>query len=327
MSSDSVHQPVMLAETLDALAVQPGGVYLDATLGGGGHSIAILDASAPDGRVLGIDLDPRSLDLASRRLEPYGERFKPLGGSYRDMVALARSLGVSQMNGVVMDLGFSYRQIGAAGYGFSFQNDEPLDMRYDPANPLTAADVVNNYSEQELARIIYQYGEEPRSRQIARRIVGSRPVQSTAQLARLIASAMGPRRGRRIHPATRSFQAIRIEVNDELGNLDEGLNAAVQLLAPMGRLAVISYHSLEDRAVKIFLQRQSTQCICPPEVPVCVCGHQATLKLVHRRVIKPSSKEIEENPRSRSAKLRVAYRLQDQEPERSESRIIGPDYN
>ena len=309
MSSDSVHQPVMVSETLEALSAQPGGIYLDATVGEGGHSAAILEASDPGSRVLGIDLDPRSLDVAFQRLERFGQRFMSMAGNYGDMVALARSLGVSQVDGVLMDLGFSSRQVGTPGYGFSFQSDEPLDMRYDPAGRLTAAEVVNNYSEQELARVIYEYGEEPRSRPIARRIVGSRPVLSTTQLASLVASASGPRRGRRIHPATRTFQAIRMEVNNELGNLARGLEAAVQLLAPMGRLAVISYHSLEDRAVKTFMQRQSAQCICPPEVPVCVCGHQPTLKLVHRRVIKPRAREIQENPRSRSARLRVAERI------------------
>ncbi len=309
MSSDSLHQPVMVTESLEGLSVHPGGVYLDATVGEGGHSAAILEASAPTGRVLGIDLDPRSLDTAAQRLQPFGGRFIPAAGNYGDMVALAHFLGLDQVDGVLMDLGFSSRQVGTPGYGFSFQSDEPLDMRYDPAGQLTAAEVVNTYSEQELARVIYELGEEPRSRPIARRIVGSRPVRSTAQLASLVAGATGPRRGRRIHPATRTFQAIRIEVNDELGNLALGLEAAVQLLAHMGRLAVISYHSLEDREVKLFMQRESAVCVCPPEVPVCVCGHQPTLKLVRRRVIKPSAREVQENPRSRSAKLRVAYRL------------------
>lgn len=299
----------MVTESLEALSVHPGGIYLDATVGLGGHSAAILEASDPTGRVLGIDLDPRSLEGAVQRLRLFGQRFMPAAGNYGDMVALARSLGSDQLNGVLMDLGFSSRQVGTPGYGFSFQTDEPLDMRYDPEAQLTAHEVVNEYSEQQLARVIYEFGEEPRSRLIARRIVGSRPVQSTAQLASIVAGATGPRRGRRIHPATRTFQAIRIEVNDELANLDSGLNAAVRLLAPMGRLAVISYHSLEDRMVKLFLQRESARCVCPPEVPVCVCGHQPSLKLVHRRVIKPSAGEIKENPRSRSAKLRVAHRL------------------
>ena len=299
----------MVAETLEALSVQSVGVYLDATVGEGGHSAAILEASAPTGRVLGIDLDPRSLDSAAQRLQHFGQRFVSSAGNYGNMVDLAHSLAVNQVDGVLMDLGFSSRQVGTKGYGFSFRSDGPLDMRYDPAGRLTAAEVVNNYAEQELARVIYEYGEEPRSRQITRRIVGSRPVQSTAQLATLVASVTSPRRSRRIHPATRTFQAIRIEVNDELGNLALGLEAAILLLAHMGRLVVISYHSLEDRAVKIFMQRQSARCICPPEVPVCVCGHQPTLKLVHRKIIKPSAREIQENPRSRSAKLRVAYRL------------------
>ena len=309
MNSDSVHQPVLVAETLEALSVRPGGVYLDATVGEGGHSAAILEGSAPTGRVVGLDLDPRSLDAAAHRLESFGQRFISVAGNYGNMEALAHSLGVNQVDGVLMDLGFSSRQVGAPGYGFSFQHDENLDMRYDPASQLTASEVVNNYAEQDLARVIYEYGEEPRSRQIARRIVGSRPISSTGHLASLVASATGPRRGRRIHPATRTFQAIRIEVNNELDNLTVGLEAAVQLLSQMSRLAVISYHSLEDRVVKNFMQLESVRCICPPEVPVCVCEHQPTLKLVHRRVIKPSEREIGENPRSRSAKLRVAYRL------------------
>lgn len=312
MNSESVHQPVMVTESLEALSVRPGGFYLDATLGEGGHSAAILEASAPTGRVLGIDLDPRSEDAAARRLQPYGQRFVSAAGNYGDMEALARSLGVDQVQGALLDLGFSSRQVETSGYGLSFQRDEPLDMRYDPAGRLTAAQVVNSYSEQDLARVIYEFGEERRSRQIARRIVGSRPVQSTTQLAALVASAVGQRSGRlnrRLHPATRTFQAIRIEVNDELGNLALGLAAAVRLLAPNGRLAVISYHSLEDRAVKRFMQQRSSRCVCPPEASACVCGRQPTLRLVHRRVIKPSATEIQENPRSRSAKLRVAYRL------------------
>ncbi|HIN05838.1 MAG TPA: 16S rRNA (cytosine(1402)-N(4))-methyltransferase RsmH [Dehalococcoidia bacterium] len=309
MDQEPLHQPVMVAESLDALSVRPGGVYLDATLGEGGHSLAILEASNPTGRVLGLDLDPRSRDAAALRLESFGQRFVSAAGNYGDMVALAHSLGLNQVDGILMDLGFSSRQIGLPGYGLSFLNDEPLDMRYDPEALLTASDVVNNYSEQELARVIYEFGEETRSRQIARRIVGSRPVRSTTQLASLVASASGPRRGGRTHPATRTFQAIRIEVNDELVNLASGLEGALQLLNPSGRLAVISYHSLEDRVVKLFMQRQSALCICPPEVPICVCGHQPTLKLVHRRVIKPSAREIQENLRSRSAKLRVAYQL------------------
>ena len=307
---DAVHQPVLLTEIVEQLSVRPAGVYVDATLGEGGHSSAILEASSPSGRVLGIDLDPRSLASATERLAQFGQRFTPAHGNYGDMGILAESVGIIQADGVLMDLGFSSRQVQGPGYGFSFQSDEPLDMRYDPGSPLTAAQVVNNYSEEDLAGVIFRYGEEHRSRAIARRIVRNRPVVSTVQLAALVEDAIGPRRGRRLHPATRTFQALRIEVNDELGNLSRGLAAAVLLLAVSGRLVVISYHSLEDRVVKTYLTRESSACICPPGVPVCVCGHQPTLKLVHRRVIKPSVQEIQRNPRSRSAKLRVAYRLE-----------------
>ena len=303
------HQPVLLAETLYQLAPRPGGDYLDATLGEGGHTSAILEAAAPSGRVLGFDLDPRSLTIAVGRLQRFGDRFTPVQGTYGEMASLAQARGFGQFDGVLMDLGFSARQISAPGYGFSFQQDEPLDMRFDPAAPLTAAEVVNDYSQEDLARVIYEYGEEPRSRAIARRIVESRPVGSTGALAGLVTSALGPRRGRRIHPATRTFQAIRIEVNDEMGNLARGLEAATQVLAPSGRLVVISYHSVEGRLVKGYLTSESRQCICPPMVTVCVCGHQATLRLVHRRVIKPSAREVQDNPRSRSAKLRVASKL------------------
>jgi 16S rRNA (cytosine1402-N4)-methyltransferase len=311
---DAVHQPVLLAEAVAQLLVRPAGIYLDATLGEGGHSAAILEASSPSGRVVGIDLDPRSLASAASRLDHYGPRFIPVHGNYREMGSIAQSVGITRVDGVLMDLGFSSRQVKEPGYGFSFQRDEPLDMRYNPGSHLTAAEVVNSYPEEELAGVIYRYGEERRSRAIARRIVQHRPVASTAQLAALVEAAIGtrgggPRRGRRLHPATRTFQALRIEVNDELGQLSQGLAAAVQSLAVLGRLVVISYHSLEDRMVKTFLTRESSACICPPEVPVCVCGHQPTVKLVQRRVITPRPDEIQRNPASRSAKLRVAYRL------------------
>ncbi|MEC9280304.1 MAG: 16S rRNA (cytosine(1402)-N(4))-methyltransferase RsmH, partial [Chloroflexota bacterium] len=276
----------------------------------GGHSSGLLQLSTPEGRVLGIDRDPRSFDRAADRLERFGDRFTPLQGSYTQMVAIANQHGFDRVDGVLMDLGLSSRQLDTPGYGFSFQTDEPLDMRFDPNGPLSADDVVNNYSEEDLANVIFEYGEEPRSRRIARAIVRNRPVNSTGQLAFLVASAMGPspRQGRRVHPATRTFQALRIEVNDELTNVKAGLSAAIELLAPSGRLAVISYHSLEDRIVKTFLHRESAMCICPPGFPVCVCEHVPTVNLVNRRVIKPTREEVTGNPRSRSARMRVAER-------------------
>ena len=303
------HRPVLLAEAVEQLAVRPGGVYLDATLGEGGHAAAILDASGPSGMVLGIDLDPRSLVRAVERLEGYGRRLICVQGNYADMAGLVQAKGVTQVDGVLLDLGFSSRQVQEPGYGFSFRSDEPLDMRYDPAGPLTAERIVNTYSEKELARLIFEYGEEPRSRAIARDIVRGRPVGSTAHLAGLVARTLGQRRGRRVHPATRAFQALRIAVNGELDNLKAGLMAAVQLLAPAGTLVVISYHSLEDRAVKVALARESAGCICPPELPICACGRRPGLRIVNRKVIRPSFAEVQSNPRARSAKMRVAQRI------------------
>jgi 16S rRNA (cytosine1402-N4)-methyltransferase len=259
--------------------------------------------------VLGIDLDPRSLKRVTRRFSWYGERFIPVHGNYAQMAELARAKGITQVNGLLLDLGFSSLQVDAKGYGFSFQREEPLDMRYDPGTPLTAAHIINTYSPVELARIIFQYGEEPRSRAIARAIIQNRPINSTAELAELVGRVLGTRRGR-IHPATRTFQALRIAVNNELDNLKLGLQGAVQLLAPAGRLVVISYHSLEDRLVKETLARESAQCICPPGLPVCRCGHEPSLRLVNRRVIRPTAEEAQSNPRSRSARMRVAERLQ-----------------
>ena len=304
------HQPVLLSETVERLLVHPGGYYLDATMGEGGHTSALLEAAAPGGRVLGIDRDPRSLARAAIHLERFGESFVSAQGNYSQMAAMANQHGFHRVDGILMDLGLSSRQLDTPGYGFSFQTDEPLDMRFDPDGPLSADDVVNGYSEEDLANVIFQHGEEPRSRRIARAIVRNRPIESTGQLAALVAGALGPgsRKGHRVHPATRTFQAIRIEVNDELASVESGLAAAIELLSPSGRLAVISYHSLEDRIVKTVLQRESTGCICPPEVLICRCGHEQTLSLVNRRIIRPSSEEVAANPRSRSARMRVAER-------------------
>jgi 16S rRNA (cytosine1402-N4)-methyltransferase len=310
MDEIAFHQPVLLRETVEQMLVRPGGVYLDATVGEGGHAGAVLLASAPDGVVLGIDWDPRSLAYARQRLADHGQRFIVIQGNYADMVRLARSVGIEQVDAVLLDLGFSSRQVEGEGYGFSFQKDEPLDMRYDPVGQtLTAAQMVNSYSQEELARVFFQYGEEPRSRAIARNIVQRRPINTTRELAELVARVVRPRRGQRIHPATRVFQALRIAVNDELSNIEAGLAAAIQLLVSGGRLVVISYHSLEDRLVKDTLAREAATCICPPELPVCVCQHQPTLRLVQRRIIRPGTEEVAQNPRSRSARMRVAERV------------------
>jgi len=312
MEQSSFHQPVLLRETLEQLVVGMGGVYLDATVGEGGHTSSTLQASAPEGIVLGIDRDPRSLARAIQRLSSFGNRFIPVCGNYAEMVDFARAEGITNADGILLDLGFSSRQVDAEGYGFSFQRDEPLDMRFNREEPIdSAADVINSYAEDELANLIFQYGEEHRSRAVARAIVRNRPIHTTGVLRDLIARTLGsgPGRARRIHPATRTFQALRIAVNRELENLQAGLEAAVILLAPKGRLVVISYHSLEDRLVKTFIYNQSATCICPPELPVCVCANVPNLRIVNRRVIKPDALEVENNSRSRSARMRVVERL------------------
>ena len=311
------HRPVLVQEALQGLNLTPRGVYLDATLGEGGHALELLDATSPNGRVLGLDRDPRSVAQATQRLSSYGRRFTGVKANYTEMADICRICGIEKVDGVLMDLGFSSRQIEEPGYGFSFQGDEPLDMRYDPEQGLTAEEIVNSYPQDDLGGVIYRYGEERRSRVIARAIVQARPVNTTQQLASVVARTLGQggrgqsrRTGRpSIHPATRTFQALRIAVNGELGHLETGLNEAIKLLAPQARLVVIAYHSLEDRIVKSTLAREAAECICPTETPLCVCSHERKTRNVNRRVIKPSSQETEDNPRSRSARMRVAERL------------------
>ncbi len=309
MDSPALHRPVLAAEVLRQLDPHRDGVYLDATLGDGGHAASILECTSPTGRVFGIDLDPRTLTYARSRLMAYGRRFDCVHGNYADMLSLLQASGFSRVDGLIMDLGFSARQVQQPGYGFSFRLDEPLDMRFDPASSLTAGYVVNTFSEKDLAQLIFKYGQEPRSRAVARAIVRSRPIDSTGRLAELVAAALGPNRGRRLHPATRTFQALRITVNDELGNLESGLDSALALLSPGAALVVISYHSLEDRLVKNFISRERSGCTCPPGIPECLCGRQPTLRQDNRRIIRPSDAEIASNPRSRSARMRVARRL------------------
>lgn len=301
------HRPALLAESLHWLEVRPGGVYVDGTVGEGGHALALLEASAPDGVVLGIDRDPRALAVAQRRLSGYGDRARLAHGSYADMGEIARANGCAGADGALLDLGFSSRQVDADGYGLSFQRDEPLDMRYDTEGD-TAADLVNGADERELADLIFTFGEERRSRAIARAIVRTRPILTTGQLADAVAGAVGGRRGGR-HPATRTFQALRIAVNGELEHLENGLTAARRLLVPGGRLVVISYHSLEDRLVKGWIDRESADCVCPPGLPECLCSQVPTMRLPRRRVVRPSPAEVAANPRSRSARLRTVERI------------------
>ncbi len=301
------HTPVLLNEAVEALAIRPFGWYVDCTVGLGGHSQAILEASQPDGRLLGLDADARSLELARQRLAAFGDRAVLVHANFRDLERVARDHGVDTANGIVMDLGLSSWQLADSARGFSFHDVGGLDMRFDPSEGAGAADLVNTLPEDELAALIWRYGEEPKARPIARAIVRARPIATAGQLAEVIARAVG-RRGR-IHPATRTFQALRIAVNRELDNLEAALPQAVRLLAPGGRLAVISFHSLEDRIVKTFFRNESRDCICPPEIPQCICGHRATLRIVTKKPITPSPREVSANPRARSAKLRVAERL------------------
>ena len=308
-----VHQPVLLREALEQLAVRSGWVCVDATAGEGGHSLALLQASAPSGRVLGIDRDPRSLARAERRLNQFGDRFIPAQGTYAELGQLAQEANIDRVDGVLMDLGLSSWQLETGGAGFSFQRDEPLDMRLDPNDTRPdAAELVNTLSEDALAKLLFQYGEEPRARTIARALVQERqlnPIRTTGQLVELLKTIPGLGRGRRTHQATRTFQALRMAVNDELTNLQAGLKAAIELLKPEGRLVVISYHSLEDRLVKQTLAYQAAGCVCPPQIPVCVCNHQATVRIINRRIIRPAPAEVAANPRSRSARMRVTEKL------------------
>ena len=306
MSETTPHIPVLLDEVLEGLSPLPGQRFIDGTLGAGGHTEAILKAIAPHGQVLALDADPSALEIARRRLAAYGDRVRFVNANFAQLAAVARDLDFVPVHGILLDLGLSSMQLDAAERGFSFQSTGPLDMRYDPNGPTTAADLVNNLAQDELADLIYRFGEERRSRAIARAIVAARPLHTTHQLAEVVARAVGGRRGDRLHPATRTFQALRIAVNDELDVLRAALPAATSILAPGGRLAVISFHSLEDRIVKEFFRRESRDCICPPEQPVCTCGHRATLHIITPKPITATSTEAAFNPRARSAKLRVA---------------------
>ena len=302
------HIPVLLNETIQALAVQPGGRYIDCTWGAGGHAAAILEHSSPGGQLLGIDADPEVIEIARARLESYSGSTLLVNENFVNLQAICIKYDFFPVHGILFDLGLSSLQLNSDSRGFSFQHDAPLDMRLSPTQEITAADIVNTSSENKLAHLIRAYGEEGYSHQIARCIVQERPIKTTLHLARIIERAIGSRRGR-IHPATRTFQALRIAVNQELEHLEAALKQAINLLGFRGRLVVISYHSLEDRIVKQFVQQESRDCICPPGTPTCVCGHSACLRLITKKVITPSSEEIESNPRSRSAKLRVAERI------------------
>ncbi len=306
------HRPVLLRETIELLAVERGGLFVDCTVGLGGHSEAILQA-ASDAQVLGIDRDEEALELARKRLASYGSRFRAVHADFRELTRVLATAKVGLVRGILADLGVSSLQLDSPQRGFSFRHDAPLDMRMDRSGGETASELLGRLSEVEIARLIFEYGEEPRSRRIARAIVGRRergePVRTTSDLAGLVERAAGPGKKRRIHPATRTFQALRIAVNAELENLDHFLSSAVDHLEPAGRLAVISFHSLEDRIVKRTLLKLSGRCQCPPRLPKCICGAVKRITILTRRAVAPAAAELDENPRARSAKLRGAQKV------------------
>ena len=307
------HRPVLLRETIELLAPERGGLFVDCTLGLGGHSEAFLQASA-ETRVLGIDRDDEALGLAKTRLARFGSRFSAVHADFRHITRVLAKAKVKSARGILADLGVSSWQLDSPSRGFSFRHDAPLDMRMDATgNTETAAELLGRLSEVEIARLIFEFGEEPRSRRIARSIVArresGRALRTTKDLAELVERAIGASKKRRIHPATRTFQALRIAVNGELENLDRFLTEAVDYLEPEGRLAVISFHSLEDRIVKRTLLKLSGRCQCPPRLPRCICEPRKAIVILTRRPIAPNEEEIESNPRARSAKLRGAKKI------------------
>lgn len=307
------HKSVLLQECIDALNIRPDGIYLDGTLGGAGHSSQIACRLTEGGRLIGVDRDRTALAAAKERLAPYADRVTLVHSNFAEIDAILDSLGIPAVNGMLFDLGVSSPQLDDASRGFSYMADAPLDMRMDKDDALTAGEVVNTWPQGELRRILYDYGEERYAPQIAAAICRARekaPVETTLELVDIIRSAMPAQALReKQHPAKRSFQAIRIAVNDELGAVSRMMQAAVGRLNPGGRLAVITFHSLEDRIVKSEMQQAARGCTCPPEFPVCVCGKKPLVKLVTRKPIVSGPAELEENPRARSAKLRVAEKL------------------
>lgn len=302
-----MHKSVLLQEVIIALQPRSGGIYLDGTVGAGGHATALLEASAPDGQLFGLDQDQSALAVAKSQLAQFGQRVHLFHANFDRLAQVAQAQGIPPVDGILLDLGVSSMHLDQPERGFSFQADGPLDMRMDASQGQTAADLVNHLPEDELANLIFRYGEERHSRRIARAIVKARPIWRTLELAQIVARASGAGRSDRtkIHPATRTFQALRIAVNDELGALERALPQALGCLKPGGRLAVISFHSLEDRIVKQYFKQESLDCICPPEQPVCTCRHKATIDIITKRPITASLDEIDANPRARSAKLRV----------------------
>ena len=306
------HTPVLLEEVVAQLQPRRGGLYVDCTVGGGGHAEGILRACAPEGRVIGLDCDDEALAASRERLAAHEGRVQLLHANFAELQETLMSLGVTAVDGLVFDVGVSSRQFDEPSRGFSFQREGPLDMRMNRSAGPAAEDVLREASVEELIRIFRVYGEERRARAIALRIDRERarqPITTTLQLAGIVEQVLGPKRGGGIHPATRVFQALRIQVNRELENLQRGLVGAVNVLRSGGRLAVISFHSLEDRIVKQFFVRLSTGCVCPPQLVGCACGRQEVLRLVTRKPVMSTSEEVERNPRARSAKLRIAEKI------------------
>ena len=308
-----IHQSVLSQEIVHLLELRSGGVVVDGTVGLGGHAEALLQAE-PGVTVIGIDRDEEALRHAATRLSPFGERARLIHGNYRNLGEHLDVLGIDKITGLLLDLGLSSLQVDTATRGFSFRHDGPLDMRMDATEQVTASELVNHSSEEELVRILRDYGEERFARRIVRAILAARTKESigtTGRLAEIVHSSI-PRKfhSKTIHPATRTFQALRIAVNEELANLKEGLEAGFQAIAPGGVIAVISFHSLEDRIVKGFFRYKALSCTCPPDFPICVCDKKVEVEILTRKPIRPSPEEVTKNPRARSAKLRAARKLE-----------------
>lgn len=308
---DFGHEPVMTGEVVRLLGCRPGGLYVDCTIGGGGHALAILEATGPGGRLIGLDRDGDALKAARGRLEPFAARVELVRENFRNIKEVLQERAAGPVDGMLFDLGVSSYQLEQARRGFSFMREARLDMRMDLSQELTAYDLVNGLTRGELIDTFKRYGEERRSARIASAIVRAReqrPIETTIELAEIVKKALGPgprRRRGAVHPATRVFQALRIRVNDELEGLASGLASGAELLRAGSRMVVISFHSLEDRLVKGFFRDLSTACTCPPRIPKCVCNGTASARLLTRRVLRPSMAEVERNPRSRSARLRA----------------------
>ena len=309
----SFHTPVMLEKVLQSLRCKPGGIYVDGTLGSGGHARAILENTAPDGLLIGIDRDDDALLESEKRLQPFGQRKILIKGNFADIGEILTNLNIRKVDGILLDLGVSSHQLDTADRGFSFSLDAPLDMRMDQSSRYRAYDLVNLSPEKELRKVIRDYGEEPMAGRIARAILAKRasaPIRTTIELADVVCRAVR-RQGvrKKVHPATRTFQAIRIAVNQELSNLSTGMDAGIDQLGRGGRFSIISFHSLEDRIVKETFRSWEGRCQCPPGLPVCQCQREAKLRVLTRKPLRPEAGESETNPRARSARLRTAEKI------------------